>query len=109
MSYRGGKLPYNPFVMHDNSFDAEEALRFAPKIANHVLKNNFGNYNNREFESLYHHVIAMVSHEVTDGLCKRYPEESYHTLSRWSDSFAYRVVKEHYEQRKKKNFHTVPQ
>jgi hypothetical protein len=103
------KPPYCPFVTHNNSFDAEEALIFVPKVARNVLKNNFGTYNNREFESLYHHVIAMVSHEVTDALCVKYPEESYHKLSRWSDSFAYRVVKQHYEERKKKNFHTVPQ
>lgn len=96
------------WAMGDTSFDAEEAMFHAPKIMERVLKNNFGSYNNREFQSLYHHAVTFGAHELTDKLCAMYPEESYHKLSTWADVFASRYVKKHWQTRQKKSFN-IPQ
>lgn len=95
--------PYSPWVQHDLSFDAEEAMQYAPKIMDHVVKNVFASYNNVEFESLYHHIVAFGSDAVTDKLCQMYPEESFYKLSRWADRFSSRYIRKHWESRCKES------
>lgn len=99
MSYRRTKkLPYNPFVLHDGSFDAEEAMQHAPKIIERVLVNNFSQYSPQELRSIIHHVARLSAHRVTDGLCQMYPEESYNKLSRWADWFSFTYVTQKFKQ-----------
>ena len=87
--------------MHDTSFDVEDALKVAPKIADTILKNNFGNYSNGDFYALQHNASTMVAHTLTDALCKLYPEESYSKLSKWADCYAHRAVRYHLQERKR--------
>lgn len=101
MSYRGGKRPYCPFVLNDNSFDGEEAMQIAPKALRKALE-CFNDYSNEEFRSLLHHAIVMASHTITDALCNKYPEESYHKLNRWAYTYAYGAVRGHLVERMKK-------
>lgn len=101
MSFRRGKMPYNPFVSNDTSFDAEEAMQVAPKALRTTLE-CFKDYSNSEFKSLIHHAIVMGSHSVTDALCNKYPEESFHKLSRWAYNYAYTGVRKHLAERVEK-------
>lgn len=98
MSYRRSKKqPYNPFVLHDNSFDAETAMRHAPQIIEVVIRNNFGGYTSNQLQSILHHVAKMGAHKVTDKLCEMYPEESYVKLSRWADWFSFTYVRQKFK------------
>lgn len=100
MSYRGcKKAPYNPYVMYDNSFDVETALRHAPNIMETILQNNFSKYSPREFSAIRHHAVTFAAHALTDKLCEMYPEESFHKLSKWADWFSYRYIKTNYNRR----------
>lgn len=108
----GSSRFYSPFVKYDNSFDREEAMLIAPKVAKKVMENNFGCYSTKEMGYIYHHAIAMVTQHITDALCEKYPEESFHKLCRWSHTYAFgyvrksvhdRVVAEREEKQAKNN------
>jgi hypothetical protein len=100
----GGKRYYNPLVLHDISFDPEVALTFSPTIANKILTSNFGDYNNYDFVGIKHHAVLMIANEITDKLCKLYPEESYKKLSKWAYNFSFEKVKNHYHARRAGKF-----